>query len=173
VKDEKSEFWVFSRVVYDDPAVQQECLCLQDEYDIDVDLLLFCAFIGAVHAAVLSDQDIKDAAGAVGRWHKNVISRLRGVRRALKSLALEKSPIASPAARLRNGVKALELNAERVEQAMLERWSSSRIEAWRRAQPADPIVDNVRTLLAISTKGGRRSELPNHLIGAALAAAGC
>jgi uncharacterized protein (TIGR02444 family) len=172
VKNEKSEFWAFSRVVYENPAVQQECFCLQDEYDIDVNLLLFCAFIGAVHAAVLSDQDVKDAAGAVGEWHKNVISRLRGVRRALKPLALERSPIASLAAHLRHGVKALELNAERVEQAMLERWSSSRIEAWRRAQPADAIVDNVRTLLTISAKGGLRAELPKHLINAALAAAG-
>lgn len=172
MKDEKSQFWAFSCTVYDNPAVQRECLCLQDEYGIDVNLLLFCAFVGAVRAAVLSDRDVKDAGGAVGEWHQNVVSRLRGVRRALKPLALEKSPVASLAARLRNGVKALELNAERVEQAMLERWSASRIEAWRRAQPADAIVDNVRTLLAISAKGGLRSELPNHLIGAALAAAG-
>jgi uncharacterized protein (TIGR02444 family) len=172
VKDEKSEFWAFSCAVYDNPAVQQECLCLQDEYGIDVNVLLFCAFVGAVHAAVLSDRDVKDAVTAVGEWHKNVVSRLRGVRRALKPLALEKSPIASLAARLRTGVKALELDAERIEQTKLGRWCAARIATWRRAQPAHAIVDNVRTLLEISVGSGLRPELPNHLIAAALAAGG-
>jgi uncharacterized protein (TIGR02444 family) len=172
VKDGKSQFWEFSCTVYDNPAVQQECLCLQDEYGIDVNLLLFCAFVGAVHAAVLSDRDVQDAAGAVGEWHENVVSRLRGVRRALKHLALEKSPIASLALRLRTGVKALELHAERIEQTKLERWCAPRIATSRRAQPAHAIVDNVRTLLEISVGSGLRPELPNHLIAAALAAGG-
>jgi uncharacterized protein (TIGR02444 family) len=171
VKDENSEFWAFSRVVYDSPGVQQECLSLQDEHGIDVNLLLFCAFIGAMHAAVLSDQAMKEAVTAVGEWHKNVVGRLRAVRRALKPLTMEGSPLASLAVRLRTGVKALELDAERIEQTKLEHWSAPRLATWRRARPADAIVDNVHTLLEISAASGRRPQLPDHLIVAALAAA--
>jgi uncharacterized protein (TIGR02444 family) len=172
VKDEKSEFWAFSRVVYDNPTVRVECLRLQDEHGINVNLLLFCAFIGAEHSAVLSDQAMKDAVTTVVEWHKNVVGRLREVRRALKPLTMVRSPTASLAARLRTGVKALELDAERIEQRRLERWSVARIATWRRARPPDAIVDNVRTLLELSAGSGPRPEFPNHLIVAALAAAG-
>jgi uncharacterized protein (TIGR02444 family) len=127
---------------------------------------------GAVHAAVLSDQAMKDAVTVVGKWHQNVVGRLREVRRTLKPLTMERAPLASLAARLRTGVKALELHAERIEQTKLERWSVPRLATWRRARPADAIVDNVGTLLEISAASGRRPELPNHLIVAALAAAG-
>src|SRR6202000_1576818 len=50
----ESRFWTFSLAVYADPAVQRECLALQDDHGVDVNLLLFCAFVGAVHGVALS-----------------------------------------------------------------------------------------------------------------------
>jgi uncharacterized protein (TIGR02444 family) len=119
VSEDESRFWTFSLTVYGDPVVQKECLDLQDECGTDVNMLLFCAFVGAVYGAVLSDQAMKEACEFVGAWRHEVVIRLREARRALNAFATT-SPIASPAARLRTGVKALELEAEHIEQTLLE-----------------------------------------------------
>jgi uncharacterized protein (TIGR02444 family) len=171
MREDESEFWKFSLTVYSNPDVQEECLNLQDEYGIDVNLLLFCAFAGAVHGAVLSDQAMKEAADTVRRWHDDVVSPLRAARRALKPVATDGSPIAAAAGNLRSQVKMMELEAERIEQALLERWSAAHFDAWPRARPAGAVTDNIRTFFAISADKPRRPGLPSHLVAAALAVA--
>jgi len=162
-------FWNFSLAVYRDPAVQRECLELQDRYGIDVNLLLFCAFVGAVHAALLSADEVKQAASAVAEWQRDVVVGLRGVRRALKPLAQDKAPPGAAAAALRETVKAAELEAERIEQQMLERWAAERLAAWPRAEPPAAVAANIRALFAVASAP---PDLPTHLIAATLAAGG-
>ncbi len=164
-------FWAFSLSVYDDSAVRTECLDLQDRCGIDVNLLLFCAYVGAVHSAILSDPEVRQAAGVVGGWHKSIVRSLREARRALKSFVTEPSPIVSSAATLRASVKTMELEAERIEQTMLEDWSALRLDAWSRAQPTEAVVAKIQTLFAICHESAQRLDLPKHLIAAALAAA--
>jgi hypothetical protein len=55
---------------------------------------------------------------------------------------------------------------------MLEHWSAAHIEALPRDRPAGAVVDNIRTLFAISTEIPRRPALPQHLIATALAVTG-
>jgi uncharacterized protein (TIGR02444 family) len=165
------EFWTFSLAVYRDPAVQQECLALQDRHGIDVNLLLLCAFAGAVHGALLSAEDVKQAEDAVAHWQHDIVTSLRGVRRALKPLAEEKVQLGPQAAALRESVKAAELEAEHIEQQMLERWVTARLAAWPRGEPAAAVTANIRALFA-ATATPQPQGLPAHLIAAALAAAG-
>ena len=171
MEEDTSPFWRFSLTVYGDPGVQTECLDLQDHCGIDVNLLLFCAFIGAVYGVVLPDRDMKAAAGLVCAWHQDVVGSLRRARRTLKPIATDASPNLSLAAKLRADVMASELEAERIEQMMLERWSKTRIEGWARRRPADAVADNIRTLLSTCGGSARQPELPRHLLAAALAAA--
>lgn len=166
-----SRFWTFSLSVYNNTAVQTECLDLQDRYGIDVNLLLFCAYVGVVHRAILSDSEVRQAANVVGAWHKNIVRSLREARRALKLFATESSPIDSSAATLRASVKTMELEAERLEQTMLEDWSALRVDAWPRAQPTEAVVANIQKLFAICYGSAQQLDLPKHLIAAALAAA--
>ena len=42
----QGSFWSFSLKVYAAPDVGDECISLQDGYGIDVNLLLFAAFLG-------------------------------------------------------------------------------------------------------------------------------
>ncbi len=170
VNEDTSAFWRFSLSAYRDPGVQTECLDLQDRLGIDVNLLLFCAFIGAVYGAALPDREMEAAAGLVRSWHDDVVGGLRRVRRTLKPLATGTSSIAVPAAKLRDGVKASELEAEQIEQMMLERWSKTRIGGWARRRPADAVADNIRLLFATCAGSARQSELPRRLLAAALAA---
>jgi uncharacterized protein (TIGR02444 family) len=176
----ESRFWTFSLAVYADPAVQQECLALQDDHGVDVNLLLFCAFVGAVHGIILSERATRDAADVVGIWQKDVVATLRLARRALKPFAAKTGSHDTPAADLRARVKNAELDAERIEQAMLEHWAAAHIGAhigsWLHAEPAEAVTENIRTLLALAGRTektiGEPATWPRHLIAAALATAG-
>ena len=169
MNDAPSLFWTFSLAVYREPAVQRECLELQDRYGVDVNLLLFCAFIGAVRGAVMPDRAVRLAAELVADWHRNIVANLREARRALKPLATESSPVAASAAALRENVKEMELEAERIEQTMLERWSAVHAGAWPRAEPAAAVAGNIRALFAIGKGAPQPPDLPANLVAAALA----
>jgi uncharacterized protein (TIGR02444 family) len=168
----ESRFWTFSLAVYADPAVQQECLKLQDDHGVDVNLLLFCAFVGAAHGAVLSEQAVNEAANVSRAWQKDVVGALRAARRTLKRFAAESGPLDTPIAALRARVKELELDAERIEQAMLEHWAAVHIDSWPRSKRADAVTENVRTLLAMSARTSEPASWPERLVAAALATLG-
>ena len=165
------DFWTFSLAVYAEASVQMECLALQDGYGIDVNILLFCAYLGAVHGAVVAGAELLQAVDHVASWQRDVVTKLRGARRALKPFATHPSPIAAPATPLREQVKASELESERIEQMMLETWSATRLDLWPRVAPDTAVAANVAALLALLGEQDRRPAPPRHLIAAALAAA--
>lgn len=105
-------FWRFSLSVYGQADVAEECLALQEATGLDVNVLLFCAWIGT-QGAGLSGKDIAAAAATIEAWRHNVVRPLRGVRQRMKGLYRDQF------AQLRERVKALELEAEQIEQAIL------------------------------------------------------
>jgi uncharacterized protein (TIGR02444 family) len=169
VGETQSRFWLFSLAVYQDDAVQKECLGLQDRHGIDINMLLFCAFIGAVHGAIISERDVTEAVSLIGAWNANVVRALRQVRRELKLFAADPSPVQVAAGELRTSVKAAELAAEQIEQAVLETFAATGLANWQLAEPASAAAANVRTLLTICGEPPP-SELPIKLLTAALAA---
>jgi uncharacterized protein (TIGR02444 family) len=171
VRERQPCFWAFSLSVYQDEDVQAECLDLQEHHGIDVNMLLFCAYLGAVHGAVLSDAEMRQAAELVADWHEHVVRGLRGARRALKAFATNPSPFVSTAEALRTGVKAMELEAERIEQTMLEQWSTARTAAGPRLEPSAAVAANIQTLFAARDRSFAQPGLPHHLVAAALVAA--
>jgi uncharacterized protein (TIGR02444 family) len=168
----RADFWKFSLAVYREAPVQQECLTLQDHHGLDVNLVLFCAFVGAALGVMLSDPALKEAATTVEAWQREVVSQLRATRRTLKPL-LSASPLSeTPIATVRNRVKALELEAERIEQLVLERWIAAQFDSWPRSPPFEAIVGNMNTLFALVLKGQEPPPLPQQLIARALTIAG-
>jgi uncharacterized protein (TIGR02444 family) len=122
-----SALWRFSLAVYRSAGVQEECLDVQERYGVDVNLLMLCAYAGAVEGVVLSASDVADALDATGAWHANVVRTLRQVRRTLKPWgAAGQGDLAQVVEAVRVKVKGVELEAEQIEQAMM--W------AWLRAQ---------------------------------------
>jgi uncharacterized protein (TIGR02444 family) len=169
VPDGQSQFWEFSLTVYSAPGVQEECLLLQHRYGVDINVLLFCAYVGAIHGALLSDRDARAAAAATGEWNTTIVGSLRAARRALKPFAANPSATGASAAALRTAVKAAELEAERIEQMTLESWGASRLETWPRAAPETAVATNVAALLAIHQIPADQPDLTAHLVAAALA----
>jgi len=116
-------FWQFSIRVYATPGVADECLAVQERYGIDVNALLFCAWVARARKIELTPQDIEALDAIVASWHESVVRPLRSVRRFMKDL-----PDGDIAA-LRTRVKGVELDAEQLEQAMLfahagQRWAT-------------------------------------------------
>jgi len=105
-------FWQFSLSIYGQSDVAEECLALQEAAGIDVNVLLFCAWLGT-QGVVLSKEDIAAAVSKIETWSENVVRPLRGVRQRMKGLYRNEF------AKLRERVKTLELEAEQVEQAIL------------------------------------------------------
>jgi len=112
-------FWRWSLRVYRSPGVQEACLALQDRCGADVNLLLFCGWIGIAGRA-LDKRRLRQAIDSVGRWQAEVITPLRAVRRTLKQGGLPGAGTPSVMA-LRRRIVALELELECHEQTLLYR----------------------------------------------------
>lgn len=170
MSEQASRFWSFSLAVHSDAGPREDCLDLQDQHGIDVNMLLFGAFVGAVHEMITPERDMRAALAAVAPWNESVVSVLRKVRRALKSFAAEQTPVGPTAAVLRTSVKAAELEAERIEQVVLEGWGTARLGRRKRTEPGDAVAANIRNLLAICCAAARPTRMPAQLIAAAIAA---
>jgi len=144
-----SQFWDFSLAAYGAEAVEPECLALQESFGVDVNLLLLCAFVGAVRGVALTSDDIAAARAEVTSWHEDIVTPLRAARRRLKAIALPDAQIADAAAQLRKRVKAAELDSEYVEQLLLERWAELRLASRPRGEPREAIAANVAALFKI------------------------
>ena len=163
VADRDNAFWKFSLAVYASSGVPDECLAVQERYGVDVNVLLFCAWLAFARKVALAPEDIGAIGAAVGPWHEGAVKPLRKVRRNMKSV-----PGADVAA-LRTRVKAAELDAEQYEQAMLfayagERWP----QAGGAASPA-ALWSNLETFLRAQGYDGPGGEaLPLRQLGAAV-----
>lgn len=151
--------WRFSLAVYAMPGVQAECLALQDAHGIDVNVLLYCAWVGACGCRSLTSREIARARQAVAEWHGDIVQPLRAARRAAKRLAAD-------AGSARTSIAEAEQAAEHVEQDIL----------FALAPPAnqadndfaqDCVRCNIGLLLAHA--GTRDSPFPQALAAAALA----
>lgn len=141
--------WAFSLAVYGAEGVGSECLDLQERFKLDVNLLLFAAYAGAVDGVQLDAQDVGAAASAVSAWHAEIVRALRSIRRALKPVSLDDgNPMRAAAADLRAQVKAAELNSEKIELAMLWYWSRRQLAGRSRGDAGAALAANLRALLA-------------------------
>lgn len=114
-------FWDFSYKVYTNDGVDRLCLQLQDARGFDVNLVLFCLWFGVTRG------ELTDAALARARWQSDAwrtlkVQPLRSLRQHMKR-RLEEVPVGNrPTYRqLRERIKHCELEAERLQQQILER----------------------------------------------------
>ena len=115
-KGEPTPFWTFSLSVYGRKGVPPACLTLQDTSGVDVNVLLFCLFLGTQGRA-LAASDAAAIAALVDPWKRDVVVSLRAARRALKE---PPAGFSGPAVEgLRKSVKSAELEAERIQQETL------------------------------------------------------
>jgi uncharacterized protein (TIGR02444 family) len=103
----------FALELYRRAGVADACLNLQDRHDLDVNVVLFAAFIGAVRLQTLTVTDLDLAHRRVDAWHQEVVRPLRAVRQRLKT-----GPVPAPneaTGALRRKLAQLEIEAEIIE----------------------------------------------------------
>src|SRR5690242_6450163 len=112
-----SPFWTFSLGYYRGAGVSEACLELQDNCGADVNVVLFLLWLASQHRSVPA-ADVKALAEKVRPWQVDVIGPIRTLRRRLKSDAplLEKGA----AELFRTKIKAIELEAERLQQEAMQ-----------------------------------------------------
>ena len=113
-----SPFWRFSLKFYRVPNVAEACIALQDGAGVDVNLLLFLLW-QAAEGRALAKADVEALERRIAPWRNMTVIPLRDLRRALKSPPLLVASGTAEAYRTR--IKAVELEAERLQQeAMYE-----------------------------------------------------
>lgn len=110
-------FWNYSLMVYQRPGVADACIRLQDQYGLDVNVVLFCIWCGVEGPGRLDASRLAASVEATREWQTRAVVPLRALRRELKD-----RPCALDAALVegvRKSVSAAELEAEHAEQILL------------------------------------------------------
>jgi uncharacterized protein (TIGR02444 family) len=113
MSDAAAAFWRFSLAIYARPGVAPACLVLQDQHGRDVNVMLFCCWLGASGRGRLDRAALDAADRAVSGWRREVVEPFRTARRAIKAAAVPESDGIYAKA------KAVELDAERLLQRQL------------------------------------------------------
>lgn len=111
------DLWAFSLSFYARHGVAEACLTAQDGHGADVNLLLWAVWL-AVQGHDLTVAEAAEAQAATQAWRAEVVQPLRGVRRRLKTGPLPAPDAATES--LRTQIKAVELEAERIQQSLLQ-----------------------------------------------------
>lgn len=119
---DESRFWQFSLALYAREHVPETCLRLQDQHGVDVNVLLYCLF-RASEGHRLTAAGIAALDRQVSSWRAEVVRPLRTIRRVMKEAPLLTD--AGAQARVRDRIKACELEAEQAQQLALERIGAS------------------------------------------------
>lgn len=151
------DLWRFSLDFYASPEVQAACLELQDRHGGDVNVVLFLLWQSSENAW-FGPAAVAEIDAAVASWRTNTVQKIRDIRRSLKTEVFLADGGAQES--FRSKVKKLELEAEKLEQAELERLEIS----------PDGMSDvrdaGDRSLAAYATHLGTR--LPSELTGCLL-----
>lgn len=119
---ETTPFWRFSLQFYRLAGVADACIALQDEYGVDVNVLLFLLW-RADEGRLLTADEVKTLDDKVRDWRNLTVVPIRTIRRKLKSACTPIEPGQQEAFRTR--IKAVELEAERLQQQALFALSQS------------------------------------------------
>jgi uncharacterized protein (TIGR02444 family) len=118
MKFPSSALWDFSIQTYQIPEVEATCLKLQDTLNADVNIILYCCWMGENRHPLCSEQ-LQLLMETTDPWQNSILKPLRNARRMMKQHI-----IAMPAELLEqtiNNMSEMEINAERMEQQALEK----------------------------------------------------
>jgi uncharacterized protein (TIGR02444 family) len=108
-----SPFWQFSLAYYRMPGVGPACIEVQDQAGVDVNLVLFLLWSASLGRS-FTGEEIAALDRQIGAWRNIAVIPIRELRRALRTPPAVLD--AALAEGFRNKIKAVELEAERLQQ---------------------------------------------------------
>lgn len=142
-------FWAFSLAYWENPSVQKALLALQDEYDLDINLLLFAIWVSVEKNLCLS-LVIQQAETLSTYWQKKVITPVRQARQALR----KEHP-------LRSTLLKTELESEQHEQAALFQLSEAFSHTPQQRENMDLLIENL--ICCLESCGCKHQYIPKSL----------
>jgi len=113
-------FWDFSVRTYRTPGVPEACLSLQNDYGADVNMVLYCCWIGA-HVGEFGRELFTEACDFSAQWADQVVVPLRSARTWMKHSGCELETVPTDACmELRETIKSVEFASEKLQQQVLE-----------------------------------------------------
>ena len=131
--NQESAFWQFSLALYARPRVADACLELQDSAGVDVNVMFYLLFL-AIRERQVGRDDVARIDALVAAWRERAVLPLRTLRRRLKT-GIAPFPVKDTEP-LRSAIKRIELDAEHIEQDMLERLAPASDTGTPAASPA-------------------------------------
>jgi len=145
-------FWDFSVRTYRTDGVPDACLSLQNDYGADVNMLLYCCWIGA-HIGQFDGELFARASAFSTQWADHVVVPLRSARTWMKHTGCDTEPVPTDACmQLREEIKSVEFAAEKIQQQVLESLVS--IDQSRNDTPDHILKDIVANLILYSEHTG-------------------
>ena len=136
------KFWTFSLELYDAEGVAAACLELQDAYQLDVNLILFCFWHGSAYGKI--DQELLQNIIKLSiEWRSGVVQPLRSARSWMKLNSNPSEQFDS----LRERIKADELMAEKYQQEKIASLASEFNRGRQCLFDFDDIGKNINSLL--------------------------
>jgi len=113
-------FWDFSVRTYRTQGVPDACLSLQNDHGADVNMLLYCCWVG-VYVGQFDDELFERSSQFSSTWASNVVVPLRSARTWMKHEGCGVKPVATDACMaLRENIKSVEFHSEKLQQEALE-----------------------------------------------------
>lgn len=112
-----SEFWNYSTQIWTLPGIEKVCLELQNEFETNVNILLYCSWTGDKKLRI-NDDDLQMLLDTAQPW-QTIIKPLRDSRKMMKQSLLAMPP--EMVDQTLKNIKEMELNAEHMEQLALEK----------------------------------------------------
>jgi len=132
-------FWDFSVRTYRTSGVSEACLSLQNDQGADVNMLLYCCWVGAA-VGPFDDDLFSRASEYSARWAENVVIPLREARTWMKHTGCDSDAVPTASCmELREEIKTVEFAAEKMQQEVLESFVS--IDRDRAEKPGNLIED--------------------------------
>lgn len=124
--DTSEGFWDFSVRTYRTDGVPEACLSLQNDYGADVNMLLYCSWVGGFYGS-FDDALFSNASGFADNWADEVVRPLRSARTWMKQSGCRQEPMSTEECMsLREEIKSVEFEAERLQQEVLESITAGR-----------------------------------------------
>lgn len=113
-----SAFWNYSIQIYQTPDVEQACLNLQNEFNADVNIILFCLWMGEQKRR-LSLDEVLVLTLTSAPWQDAILKPLRNARKTMKQHIIAMPPELLDQTMC--NMREMELNAEHMQQLELEK----------------------------------------------------
>ncbi len=146
-----ADHWQFALAVYTREGVAGHCLALQHRLGLDVNVLLLMLWAARQWDDAPTPEQIAQADSTIGAWRREIVIPLRQLRTRLKS-----GPAPAPDAMtdvLREDIKRLELDAERMQQEVLAQWVKEQTQAQAKSAVVQGGVVQQKMVLAQARDG--------------------